>query len=162
LDTFGRAPDNITNAYIVWSLTESGPDDDVTTELDALAKQAKTSKDPYFLALVANSLINRSRHAEATELLKTIAAAQKHDGHVDAEQTSITGSGGRDLQIETTALAMLGWLKANNPSAFNANTLKAVKWVGQQRGGYGGFGSTQSTILTLKALIAYTKANKKT
>ena len=39
---------------------------------------------------------------------------------------------------------------------------KAVKWIGQQRGGYGGFGSTQSTILALKALIAYAKANKKT
>jgi len=37
-----------------------------------------------------------------------------------------------------------------------------VKWIGQQRGGYGGFGSTQSTILTLKALIAFAKANKKT
>src|SRR5262249_59755964 len=31
-----------------------------------------------------------------------------------------------------------------------------------ERGGYGGFGSTQSTILALKALIAFTKANKKT
>src|SRR5207237_4856537 len=31
-----------------------------------------------------------------------------------------------------------------------------------QRGGYGGFGSTQSTILALKALIAFTRANKKT
>jgi hypothetical protein len=162
LDTFGRAPQHITDAYIVWALTESGPDDDVTKELDALAKQAKDSKDPYFLALVANSLINRSRHDEATALLKVIAAAQKDDGHVDAAQTSITGSGGRDLQIETTSLAMLGWLKANSPAEFNGNVLKAVKWVGQQRGGYGGFGSTQSTILALKALIAYTKANKKT
>ena len=56
---------------------------------------------------------------------------------------------------------MLGWLKAN-PGEFNAAVQKAVKWIGQQRGGYGGFGSTQSTILALKALIAYTKANKKT
>ena len=39
---------------------------------------------------------------------------------------------------------------------------KAVTWIGKQRGGYGGFGSTQSTILALKALIAYTKANKRT
>jgi hypothetical protein len=37
-----------------------------------------------------------------------------------------------------------------------------VRWVGKQRGGYGGFGSTQSTILALKALIAYTRANKRT
>ncbi len=55
----------------------------------------------------------------------------------------------------------MGWLKAN-PGVFNAPLQKAVKWVGQQRGGYGGFGSTQSTILALKALIAYTNANKRT
>src|SRR6185437_5843788 len=44
----------------------------------------------------------------------------------------------------------------------NGNVQKAIRWLGQQRGGYGGFGSTQSTILALKALILYTKANKKT
>jgi len=56
---------------------------------------------------------------------------------------------------------VLGWLKANRPGDFNAPVQKAVKWLGQQRGGYGGFGSTQSTILALKALIAFTRANKK-
>ena len=54
---------------------------------------------------------------------KTVAGEQKEDGHLDAEKTSITGSGGRDLQIETTALAVLGWLKAN-PGAFNAAAAK--------------------------------------
>jgi hypothetical protein len=161
LDTFGRAPDNVTNAYIVWALTEGGQDDDVTTELNALGKQAGDSKDPYFLALVANSLINRARTADAVALLHKIASLQKADGHLDAESTSITGSGGRDLAIETTALAVLGWLKAN-PGTFNAPVQKAVGWIGKQRGGYGGFGSTQSTILALKALIAHTRANKKT
>jgi hypothetical protein len=162
LDSFGRAPDQITNAYIVWALTESGKDDDVTKELDALADQAKTSKDPYFLSLVANSLLNRDRAADALPLLKTVVGLQKDDGHLDAEKTSITGSGGRDLQIETTALAVLGWLKANRPADFTLAVEKGVKWVGQQRGGYGGFGSTQSTILALKALIAHARANKKT
>ena len=33
----------------------------------------------------------------------------------------------------------------------------ATKWISQQRGGYGGFGSTQSTILALKALTLYAK-----
>ena len=147
IDTFGRAPDAITNAYIVWALTESGKDDDLKTEQDALVKQAGASKDPYFLALVANGLLNRDRRADATTLLKKIADVQKADGHLDAETTSITGSGGRDLQIETTALAMLGWLKLNSPAEFTIPVQKAVKWLGQQRGGYGGFGSTQSTIL---------------
>jgi hypothetical protein len=161
IDTFGRAPENITNAYIVWAVTSSGKDDDVTTELEALHGQAKESKDPYFIALVANSLINRGKTADAVELLKKIAGVQQADGHVDAAQTSITGSSGRDLQIETTALAVLGWLKAN-PGEFNPQLQKAINWIGQQRGGYGGFGSTQSTILALKALIEHAKANKKT
>jgi hypothetical protein len=162
LDTFGRAPEDITNSYIVWALTESGKDDDVTKELNALADQARTSKDPYFLSLVAVSLINRSRADEGVTLLKTVAGAQREDGHLDAGKTSITGSGGRDLEIETTALAVLGWLKANRPGDFNVPVQKAIKWIGQQRGGYGGFGSTQSTILALKALITFAKANKKT
>jgi hypothetical protein len=161
LDHFGRAPEAITNAYIIWALTESGNDDDVEKELSTLAQQAQSSKDPYFLALVANSLLNRGKADEGGALLKTLAAAQKPDGHLDAARTSITGSGGRDLQIETTALAVLAWLKGNRPE-FILPVQNAVKWIGQQRGGYGGFGSTQSTILALKALIAFTKANKKT
>jgi hypothetical protein len=161
LDAFGRAPDDITNAYIVWALTEGGPEDDVARELDALAGQAETSKDPYFLALVANSLINRARTAQGVALLRKVAQAQREDGHLDAERTSITGSGGRDLQIETTALAVLGWLKART-GEFQMPVQKAVRWIGRQRGGFGGFGSTQSTILALKALIEFTKANKKT
>ena len=59
LDHFGRASEAATNAYIVWALTESGKDDDLSKELTALSEQAKTSKDPYFVALVANSLLNR-------------------------------------------------------------------------------------------------------
>jgi alpha-2-macroglobulin-like protein len=161
IDTFGRAPEETTNAYIVWALTESGPDDDVSKELSSLHEQAKKSQDAYFLALVANSLLNRGRNDDAVALLRTLAGQQKPDGHVDGARTSITHSGGRDLQIETTALTVLAWLKANRPE-FAVNVQNAVKWIGQQRGGHGAFGSTQSTILALKALIAFTRANKKT
>jgi hypothetical protein len=162
LDTFGRAPEHITNAYIVWALTESGNEDNVDLELSTLHTQAQKSNDPYFVALVANSLINRRKSDDAVDLLKTLIKAQQEDGHLDAKETSITGSGGRDLQIETTALTVLGWLKAHRPDQFKAPVEKAVKWIGKQRGGYGGFGSTQSTILALKALIAFTRDNKKT
>jgi hypothetical protein len=162
LDSFGRAPEHLTNAYIVWALTEAGDRDNLDTELKALVGRAKDSTDPYFLSLVGNSLLNRGRTAEALDILKGLTKLQQPDGHLAGAQTSITNSGGRDLQIETTALATLAWLKANRPADFRANIDKATKWIGQQRGGYGGFGSTQSTILALKALIAYTKDNKKT
>jgi hypothetical protein len=159
LDTFGRAPDHITNAYIIWALTECGADD-MTKELDALARQAKASDDPYFLSLTALGLTNRGRREEASQLLRKVAAVQKETGEIQGARTSITSSGGRDLVIETTALALLGWLKTD-AVAFDAAVRKAVQWVGKQRGGEGAFGSTQATILALKALIAWTKSNKR-
>jgi hypothetical protein len=163
LDSFGRAPEHITNAYIVWSLTETG-NEDLSKEIDVLLKGPAGLEDPYFLSLMANSLLNlqgTSRRQQALALLQKVKAKQAADGSLTATETSITCSGGRDLQIETTALAVLAWLKVNQPGDFALPLEKAIKWVGQQRGGYGGFGSTQSTILALKALIAYTKANKK-
>ena len=68
--------------------------------------------------------------------MKTVAGLMKEDGHLEAAATSITGSGGRDLQIETTALAVLGWLKANRPAEFTLAVQRAVRWIGQQRGGF--------------------------
>jgi hypothetical protein len=156
LDTFGRASKEVTDAYIVWALTEAGCSEPLTAELDALSAKAKDAKDPYFLALVANSLINKGRTNDAVSLLETIVKLQKEDGRIEGADRSITSSRGRDLHIETTALTLLGWLKAD-PGKFHTPVKNAVKWIGQQRGGYGGFGSTQSTILALKALIEYTR-----
>jgi hypothetical protein len=119
--------------------------------------------DPYFLALVANSLLNRptgGNRDKAIEYLQKIVSKQSQAGAVEGAETSITRSGGRDLTIETTALAVLGWLRANEAEKFQLPLQSAVKWMSQQRGGHGSFGSTQSTILALKALIAHTKANQ--
>lgn len=168
LDTFGRAPDHTTNAYIIWALVESDPDDkegmDLTKEFAALKKQAKedaqAKDDPYFLALVANSLLLRptgGNREAAIAILEQIAEKHLKNGCVEGAKTSITRSGGRDLQIETTALSVLGWLRSGETTKFVTAVKDSTKWIGQQRGGYGGFGSTQSTILALKALIEHTK-----
>jgi alpha-2-macroglobulin-like protein len=173
LDTFGRAPDYITNAYIVWALAESDPDGkegmtDLLKQLETLKMQAKEhaegKNDPYFLALVANGLLLRpgnGNREEAIAILDRIAEKHLKNGCVEGAKTSITCSGGRDLQIETTALAVLGWLRSGEPARFIKQVKESTKWIGQQRGGYGGFGSTQSTILALKALIEHAKSSRK-
>jgi hypothetical protein len=167
LDSFGGAPKHTTDAYIVWALVESDPDDseklDLKKEIEALKTEAlkedsRGGKDSYFVALTANVLLNRGDHETATKLLDRLKDKNFKAGTVTGAETSITHSGGRDLEIETTALAMLGWMRANDTKY--AGTLKeATKWLSQQRGGYGGFGSTQSTIMALKALIVYAKQN---
>ena len=50
LDSFGRAPGHITNAYIIWAISEADKDKadkaDVDKEIAALTKLAEGSSDP--------------------------------------------------------------------------------------------------------------------
>ena len=160
LDRFGRAAEHVTNAYIVWALTESGTQANLDVELGALRTQAKNRKEPYFLALVALSHLNRNKKQEGIELLLRVGELQHKEGYVAGDETSITGSQGHDLKVETTSLAVLGWLK-ERPKDFDANIKGALNWLGQQRRGQGSFGGTQATILALKAMLAYTQKNPK-
>jgi hypothetical protein len=163
LDTFGRAPDHITNAYIVWSLTEAEVEDDLGAELKMLHSQASKqyAKDPYFVSLVGLAHLNRGQSKEGIDLMKQVKALQTEKGNIPGATTSITGSMGPSLEVETAALAMLGWLKANRPEEFQPAIQKTMQWMTSQRQG-GGFGQTQSTILALKALVAHAKASRKT
>ncbi|MBA4187852.1 MAG: alpha-2-macroglobulin [Planctomycetaceae bacterium] len=165
LDSFGGAPKHTTDAYIVWALVESDPDDaeklDLKKEIAALKAEALNEasvggKDSYFVALTANVLLLRGDRETAHKLFDRLQEKNTKNGAVTGAVTSITRSGGRDLQIETTAITLLGWLRANDPKYATA-VKECTKWISQQRGGYGGFGSTQSTIMALKALTLHAK-----
>jgi hypothetical protein len=158
LDSFGRAPDAITNAYITWALSESGQPG-IETEIKHVAQLASASDDPYLIALAAAGALNADEKDDGKKLLDKLAEAQAEDGHLEGKQGSITRSGGQSLKVETTALAALAWLKA---PAFAEQANRAVKWIIDSRQGSGGFGSTQATILALKALVEHSKANRKT
>src|SRR5207237_9468493 len=77
---------------------------------------------------------------------------QASDGGVPGATTSITASRGDDLVTETTALAVLGWQKADRPDKFAGPVGKAVGYLISKRQGGGAFGATQATVLALKAL----------
>lgn len=155
LDSFGAAPQEITDAYILWALTESG-EQELEKELDYVAQLALASTDPYLLALAGASLLNAGREPAGREVLTKLEGLQAEDGHLDGQSTSITSSGGQSLQVETTALAAIAWLKLQD---YMQPARKALEWlVGQRQGG--GFGSTQATILALKALVAEARAQQ--
>ena len=154
LDTFGGAPQNITDAYILWALTESG-EKGLSRELDALKETVRKSEDPYLLALAANVFFNAGDRTLALELLSRLAPKQAESGAVPGALTSITRSGGEGLEIETTSLAILGWLRSPEHTA---PVEKAMRWL-LERSKSGRFGSTQSTILALKAIVAYDAAH---
>ncbi|GAQ89697.1 hypothetical protein KFL_005520040 [Klebsormidium nitens] len=152
LDSFGGAPADVTNAYIVWSLTYAKLKDGLEQQIASLVEQTATNKDPYFVGLVAGTLYNVGRNDEAAPLARGLEKFQKKDGSLVDARTSITRSGGDSLLIETTAVAVLCWL--NEKAAFGPNIRRAVEWLAT-RCKDGKFGSTQATVLALKAIIAY-------
>jgi len=154
LDSFGGAPADTTNAYIVWALTEAG-EKSLGKETAAVKAAAGSTQDSYIIALAANILHATGDHAGARQLMDRLAKNQETAGNVKGAVTSITRSGGDALAIETTALSTLAWLR--DPS-YTSNVQKAVKWIVESNKS-GRFGSTQSTILALRSIIAYDAAN---
>ena len=159
LDSFGRASPEVTNAYITYALTEAG-EKDIDAELAAQRTQAASTKDAYVMALATKSLINTAKASEPTKTaVKKLIGMQAQDGSFPNADHSITRSGGEALQIETTALAALA-LMADGGHA--PEVRRAIEWIDKHRSGFGGYGSTQSTVLALKAMAAYAKESRRT
>ena len=154
LDTFGGAPADTTNAYVVWALIESG-EKGLDREVASVKASAASTQDSYIVALAANILYGTRDQAAGRQLLEKLAKSQTTSGNVTGAVTSITRSGGDALAIETTALAALAWM---HEPAFAANVEKSLKWIVERNKG-GRFGSTQSTILALRSIVAYDRAH---
>ncbi len=160
LDSFGKASPEVTNGYISWALSQSGrlargP------EVDEQGRIARTTKDPYLMALATGVLLKASPAAETTKRAVTrLAAMRNEQGAYLGANHSITRSGGRALEIETTSLAVLALLDAGSTQL--AHVRPSIAWLDKQRSGFGGYGSTQSTILALKALTRYAELSRVT
>lgn len=159
LDNFGGASEDITNAYIVYALTEAGYND-LDKEINVVQKKVMNNQDPYQLALLANTLFKKKQNAEAEKVLALLITKQAKDGSWTGSTASITRSGGQSLTIETSALAILAILKSPNNNMVALNN--GIQYLVGARSGYGAFGSTQGTILALKALTEYAKFSKHT
>nr|HEX4313453.1 MG2 domain-containing protein [Kofleriaceae bacterium] len=154
LDSFGRAGETTTTAYIMWALAEAKRTGGMTPELAAQRALGATTQDPYLLALAANTeQLAAPGGADGAAAVKRLAAMQGKDGSFAGAKESITKSGGESLTIETTSLAVMAMIKAG--PAYEAQIRAGVDWLNGKRGGYGQWGNTQATILGLKSLTAY-------
>jgi hypothetical protein len=158
LDSFGRASPATTDAYIMWALAEAGRVDGMSAEMKVQRELGTTTRDPYLLALAANTHL-RAGAPDGAAMAKRLAAMQADDGSFPGAKESITMSGGQSLTIETTALAVLALLQAGDAHASSVRA--AVDWLNANRGGYGEWSNTQATVLGLKALTAYAEASKR-
>ena len=159
LDSFGRAPQPVTDAYVTYALVVTGEGEgDLGPELDAVAERAVESDDPYEVALVASALHAAGRLEAADAARERLKTMQEEDGSLRGTTTSITSSGGSDLAVETTSLAILAWLDDEHDLA---QVERAVQFLAENRSSSGTFGATQATIQALRALTSYARAKRR-
>ncbi len=142
------------NAYNTWALLEAGVKADLSTEVQWIRDAGEKSLNTYAIALAANVLGLAGDKDGENHLLDKLAGKQQADGSLAGATTSVIGSDGEALAIETTALAVLAWLK--NPH-YADNVQKSLKFLAENCKA-GRFGSTQSTVLALRAIVAYDKS----
>jgi uncharacterized protein YfaS (alpha-2-macroglobulin family) len=138
------------NGYCTWALLECGQTG-LDTEVSSLRNDAETDSNAYVKALAANVLFLAGDHAGAKHFMDALAGQQDTDGHVKGATTTVVGSGGDSLEIETTSLATLAWLR---DPAYAANVEQAIHFLADSCKG-GRYGSTQSTVLALRAIVTY-------
>jgi hypothetical protein len=159
LDSFGRASEETTNAYIMWALAEAKRTKGLDAELSISKKLGDSTKDPYLMALVANTALLVGM-PESKAFMTKLVGMQDKDGGFPGAKESITMSGGESLAIETTALATLAMIKASPNNEYESQIRKAVDFLNAKRGGFGSWSNTQATILGLKAMTAYSEYAK--
>ena len=140
------------NAYITWALLRAGVQD-LASEVATVRTAGEKSSNSYVVALAANVLHRAGDKEGRNKLLDRLVQLQEPNGEIKGATTSIVGSGGEALTIETTALATLAWLTDEDYIDFAD---KGVKYLAEVCKG-GRFGSTQSTVLAVQAIVEQDK-----
>jgi len=161
LDSFGRAPNTTTNAYILWSLARSGllswsELENEATWLASRVQQEPTASDPYVLALASNIFMGTSDSKLALETVTRLASMQNTTSGCishEPDYSTITSSLGKSRVVEATALAVLAWLQSPATVPYAASGIRCLASSMENRV----YGSTQATALSLQAIVAYSE-----
>jgi hypothetical protein len=155
-------PKLLLTSYVTWSLLESGTDPKgLKTSVEYIRDHVQAADNAYILALAANALAawdpkDDSTHAALTKVLKKLDELKKEQPEwkaisFPAGGQSLAHARGDSLTVETTALAVLAMLKSGQ---FTNDVNKALTYLIKSKDAHGTWGSTQATILSLKALVA--------
>ena len=148
-------------AYVLWALAESGDDSAaVGRGRDYLRTHPEKLSNNYQKALAANAFLARDRGdsfgIKLLDELKRDAVVHKDMLSWPSPGTGLTYSHGYGLEVETTALCTMAMIKADR---WPELVKQALTWISKQKNAQGTWGSTQATILAIRALIAGSTAS---
>jgi len=145
-------------AYIAWSLKNTGYQGPaVETARQFIEKHMSAKLDTYTLAVLANFAIDygkdRDFTREAMELLLDARTEKGDQVWWSADETSVYATG-TSASVETTGLAVQALLKWGQASG---TARKALSYLASKKDASGTWGTTQATIMALRALLLATE-----
>lgn len=146
------------NAYITWALSEVAPEDErLEKSLNYLENKIDKISDNYTLALLANIFANTENKKIANEVLKMInqnIQTSENGAYISSGITDYYGTRGKYQTVQVTALTSIALTKLNSNTKNNS---EFIKFLVSQKDARGSWGTTQGTILALKAINSYSQ-----
>ena len=143
-------------AYVAWALQASGyqgPAVDNAKRFIVAHLNEKMRPDAYTLAILANFAVDYGKDpaftGEVTRMLVDARTEQDDKAWWNAEETS-TYATGPSAAVETTGLSAQALLKCGRDSAL---VTKAMNYIVSKKDAAGTWGTTQATIMALRALL---------
>lgn len=141
-------------AYIAWSLANTGYQGSAVEKAKQYLEAHSGSKpDAYTLAVMANLAVDYGKDREFTRrtMQALIDARTEKDDQIywSAEETGVYSTGA-SAAIETTGLAAQALLKWGQASE---TVRKALNFITSKKDASGNWGTTQATIMALRAML---------
>ena len=145
-------------AYIAWSLKNTGYQGPaVENARQFIEKHMSAKLDTYTLAVLANFATDYGKDRDFTRqaMQLLLDARTEKDDQVwwSADETSVYATG-TSASVETTGLAVQALLKWGQASG---TARKALSYIASKKDASGTWGTTQATIMALRALLLATE-----
>jgi A-macroglobulin complement component/alpha-2-macroglobulin family protein/carboxypeptidase family protein/MG2 domain-containing protein/A-macroglobulin receptor len=144
-------------AYIAWSLQNTGYQGSAVERAKQFVEKHMNAKmDAYTLAVVANFAADygkdRTFMREAIQHLLDARTEKDEQVWWTADETGVYSTGA-SASVETTGLAVQALLQSGEASG---TARKALNYITSKKDAYGTWGTTQATIMALRALLTAT------
>jgi uncharacterized protein YfaS (alpha-2-macroglobulin family) len=141
-------------AYIAWALESADyKRPPIEKAMQFVEKHLDGKMDAYTLAVVANFAVENGKDSEfarrALGMLRDAAIEKGEFAWWSADETSVYATGD-SAAVETTGLAVQAFLKAGG---YTDVVRKSLAWIASKKSGEGNWGTTQATIMALRALL---------
>jgi len=149
-------------AYVAWALAESGDQSpNLDRALNYLRSHPQAISSLYEKALAANAFLARDRNDSfgrnlVNQLKEAALVENDRTIHWSSTGYSMTYSHDSGMDVETTALSVMAMIQAN---VWPESVKQVLTWLSKHKTGNGTWGSTQATILAMRALIQGTSAS---